>query len=394
MNARVALYSHDAVGLGHMRRNLSIAGALADGGRRSALVITGARESALMPMSKGVECMTLPALCKSSGGGYESRSLELPLSPLLRLRTETIAAAIECFAPETLIVDKHPLGICGELREVVERIHSRGRTRLVLGLREVLDEPATVRREWIESGADRAVKAFYDEVWVYGDPEVYDPVAEYGWDADIAAKVRYTGYLGRYLEPRPIPSEPALDIPPRPVAACMVGGGEDGARLAHAFVRAPLLDGTTGTLVTGPFMPEESKRSLRQAASARPDMHVVEFLREPGDLLERADSVVGMGGYNTVCELLSLGKRALIVPRVAPRLEQLIRAERMRELGLLDLLHPTDLCPRALGDWLGRATKHRPHPCETVDLGGLGKVRALLERLEHPVEAACAVQAA
>ena len=50
-----------------------------------------------------------------------------------------------------------------------------------------------------------------------------------------------------------------------------------------------------------------------------------------------------MGGYNTSCEILACGRRALIVPRIIPRREQLIRAQRLSELGAVDVLHPQAL---------------------------------------------------
>jgi predicted glycosyltransferase len=55
-------------------------------------------------------------------------------------------------------------------------------------------------------------------------------------------------------------------------------------------------------------------------------------------LVARAAGVVAMGGYNTFCEVLSLDKRALIVPRTEPRLEQFIRISRAAKLGLVSML--------------------------------------------------------
>ena len=45
-------------------------------------------------------------------------------------------------------------------------------------------------------------------------------------------------------------------------------------------------------------------------------------------LMEKAVGVVAMAGYNTFCEILSLDKRAILVPRTKPREEQLLRALR------------------------------------------------------------------
>src|SRR3546814_18004575 len=54
--------------------------------------------------------------------------------------------------------------------------------------------------------------------------------------------------------------------------------------------------------------------------------------------MDRAIGVVCMGGYNTFCEVLSFDKRALVVPRTEPRMEQHIRAERAQDLGLVRML--------------------------------------------------------
>ena len=59
-------------------------------------------------------------------------------------------------------------------------------------------------------------------------------------------------------------------------------------------------------------------------------------------LMAQAVGIVAMGGYNTFCEILSLNKPALIVPRSVPRQEQTIRASRAVELGLVSMLDPSN----------------------------------------------------
>lgn len=84
----------------------------------------------------------------------------------------------------------------------------------------------------------------------------------------------------------------------------------------------------------------------------RPDIHLLDFVTEPLKLLQNADRVIAMGGYNTTTEILSFNKRALIVPHITPRKEQWIRASSLAEMGVIDCIHPTDLTPQALTHWL------------------------------------------
>ena len=227
------------------------------------------------------------------------------------------------------------------------------------------------------------MRKHYDAVWVYGDPNVYDTVHEYGMNGDIAARVRFTGYLDARPRLAYVGNDTPLlgGLPCGRIALCLVGGGHDGAALADAFVRAELPDDTTGVLVTGPYMSKARVRSLLEAAREKRRLHIVDFLAEPALLIRRADRVISMGGYNTMCEVLSFRKRALIVPRVAPKVEQWIRAERFRERGLVDVLHPDRLSPEALHDWLAQELEPPP-PCSAlVHLDGLRRIPDLLEPL-------------
>jgi len=273
-----------------------------------------------------------------------------------------------------------------ELDPVLESLRARGRTRLVLGLRDVLDEPARLQREWARAQNQEAVRTYYDAVWVYGDPAVYDPVREYGFAPDVAAKVRYTGYLdqrarlefGRRSVKDPVT---ALGWPGGRLALCLVGGGQDGAELAEAFVATDLPPDTNGLLVTGPCMPAGVRRRLVRSVASDPCRRVVSFAHEPTRLVRRADRVVAMGGYNTVYEVLSFEKPALIVPRVTPRQEQLIRAQRLQALGLVDVLHPEALSAAALSTWLARERAPVRSAREHIDFNGLSRVPQLLEEL-------------
>lgn len=89
---------------------------------------------------------------------------------------------------------------------------------------------------------------------------------------------------------------------------------------------------------------------------------MLDFVVECERLIAGADAVVSMGGYNTVCEVLAAGTRAVVVPRVRPRAEQLVRAERLAQRGLIDMIHPDDLAPEGIGAWLasGRARSVLP----------------------------------
>jgi predicted glycosyltransferase len=382
---RIAMYSPGVVGLGHLRRQLLIAQTLAKASPDLAiLLIAETRQAGAFSIAPGLDCLILPALRKNADGRFAPRYLGVSITDLMALRARTIHAALEAFAPEVFIGDKLPRGALCELDSSLNLLRDRG-TRYVLGLRDILDEPDAVTRDWDRTGDVQVMRDFVDAIWVYGDPAVYDAVCEYRLPADLAAKARYVGYLDqrRRLEFADAARDPfpALQLPPGRLALCLLGGGQDGALLAEAFAAAPLPADTNGVIVTGPFMDEAVKHRLRRVAAGVPRLRVVEFVHEPAVLVERADRIVAMAGYNTACEILSFEKPALLVPRIHPRREQWMRAARLQAMSLVDVLQPDALTPAAIGRWLDRDLPQARPAREVVDFKGLDRLPRLLDEV-------------
>ena len=370
------------VGLGHLRRHLLIAQGLeASPLRPTVLLIAEAREAGAFPMPARVDCVTLPSLRKDEDGRCAPRHLTLSLRETVVLRAEMIRATLRSFAPDLLIVDHLARGALGELQPALAALRAQGRTRCVLGFRDVLEDPETVRREWRRWRTAAAIRAYYDTVWVYGDPVVYDLARECRFPDSVAAKTRHVGYLDtrrRLTCDSSTPTElvEVLGLRSRRLALCLVGGGQDGAPLAEAFLRAPLPQQFVAVVVTGPFMPPDARRRIHALAEGREDARVVDFLAEPAPLIQRADRIVAMAGYNSICDVLSFRKRALIVPRALPRREQLIRARRLAALGAFDLLEPERVTPVTVGAWLAREDGSPVMP--RIDLGALTRLPHLV----------------
>jgi len=256
---RIALYSPGIVGLGHLRRNLVIAQTLACSPMQPiALMVTEAREAGIYvtEMPPRMDCLTLPGLSKSRDGNCKPRYLDLELDEMIKLRGKTIRAALKEFEPDVLIVDNLPRGAYRELDPTLELLRETGRTRCVLGLRDVLDEPQAVQRDWQRWENERAILEHYDAIWVYGDQTIYDMRAEYSFASEGAAKARFTGYLDQrvrlaFTGVDNVDPLGALGLPPGRMVLCLVGGGQDGERLAETFARATLPADTNGVILTG-----------------------------------------------------------------------------------------------------------------------------------------------
>jgi predicted glycosyltransferase len=387
---RIALYSQDAHGLGRLRRNIAIARALAADEPRAILLISGAGEAAVLGLPEGADTLGLPAL--DDAGHPGARCLGIGTDAIVRLRGAALRSALTAFQPDALIVDRLPAGLGGELRPSFDVLEQMG-TQLVLGLPDVLGDHRRVWADWHMSDALDVVRRHYHRVWVYGDPDVFDPVMEHGLPRDVRRMTRYTGYLdGSRADPGAPARLEAIrdehDLGGGRISVCLAGGGEEGARLASAFARAPLPQDTTGVVLTGPFMSSGRVASLEATARVREDMRVIRVLPGADTLIGVADRIVAMGGYHTTAEALAAGRRALIVPSSPDRPDHLIRARRLHELGAVDYLPPASLSPEALGAWIADGQR-APSPLSgSIDTDGLGRLPMLLDELSTPVETA------
>lgn len=386
---RVAFYSHDAQGLGHIRRNIALAAALVRAEPDTDVVLlTGNPEATSLPLPDHTDIITLPTVSKDSAGRYSGRALTSSLRRITATRSAVIDGALRGFDPDLLVVDKVATGIQGELEPVLARLRREGRTKVVLGLREVLDSPQVVAREWRRDRTAEVISAWYDQIWVYGDRSVYDLVTECPAVAAVADRMVFTGYLGtgRGGGTHPKFRAAARIRPPRgPYLLCLVGGGQDGMELARTFAHAQMPGGHQGVVLTGPYLPERHRVELTALLADRPDLTLVEYIPDTEEFVAGAAAVVSMAGYNTVCELLTASVPTLLVPRTTPRQEQLIRAGALARRGLVDLVHPDDLSPTAIGDWLGRAGARNLDRARPVDLDGLSRIPGLVAELTSGV---------
>jgi predicted glycosyltransferase len=321
--ARYLFSSHDGFGVGHLRRNTLIARALlAREPDAEVGIVTGL---AVRPAWLSGDRMTVtqvPPLVKGSEGSY--RNAALSFEAAIQRRAQLFDQAVASFRPDVVVVDRHPYGIGGELRLGLARAAGTG-AALVLGLRDVLDEPSKVTAELAGEGWAGVAERF-DEVLVYGSAGFCDHQAEYG----LPATPHYCGWVVEPVHPQR--RDPRLLV-------VTAGGGGDGDAVFHLGVdlvrRLPDL---RAVLVAGPYATTTTSSAL---GASRSVLRRVRLVRdEPGcaALFARAGSVVQMAGYNSTFESLAAGVRPVLVPRRSPRREQAIRASRLAALGLADMV--------------------------------------------------------
>jgi len=399
------LYSPDSYGLGHVRRSISLAkAALGRIPGSSALLLTGAPRAHYFEYPPRCEYLKLPSITKDREGKYVCRDLDFSLEKVVKLRSRLIQLAVDSFEANVLWVDHSPLGLCSEILPVLDSLGRGDKPALrVLGMRDVIDEPKVVRANWKKHGVIDILRDCYDRILIYGQRDVFDPIREYGIPLDVARKTSFVGYISRNGR-KALPGALKARFAPRTgrLVVVTLGGGGDGNLVLRSFLEGFESLGPTPPFevaaVTGPLMSPGKRERFREWAGRLPGLQLLEYTDEMPDLLEAADFVVSMGGYNTTCELACAGARALIVPRTFPRKEQLVRAKRLAARGVVDYLPSSGRSPATLmGRVLEGLEKPRPKRGWGLEFSGLERsvdaltapVSRLSPRAEHG-ESSCA----
>jgi predicted glycosyltransferase len=371
---KILLYSHDTFGLGNIRRTLLLAQELIEQYPGAAiLLITGSQMIHSFRIPDGVDYIKLPCLDRIEAERYEPRFLSACSAEVKRTRRAILENAVLGFAPDLMIVDKRPAGVDGELIDTLRALRRLNpSTKLVLGVRDILDEPERTRRSLQANASFEIIEEFYDEVWVYGLQSLFDSVKEYGFPGEVARITRFCGYLKR-------PTVQTARANGEPHVLVTTGGGGDGCKMIESYLEGlaslPRNVALRSTVVFGPQMSPESRASLLGRFGYLADVTFSEFEPDLAKLYAEADIVVSMAGYNTVCELLSSSRRAILVPRAEPVQEQLIRARLLARQGLFEIVEPQDLTPDTLIKKVLAALKPAAVSRPPFQLDGLPRIR-------------------
>ena len=392
---RLMVYSHDAFGLGNIRRMLAICehllSAITD---LSILVVSGSPMLQSFRLPPRLDYIKIPCINRGETGEISVKYLNTEIAETVKLRSDLILMAAINFKPDAILVDKKPYGIKNELLTTLKFLKKQlPKTKLLLLLRDILDSPEKTIDEWQEHGFYQAIEKFYDQILVVGMPEVFDICREYQFPQAVAQKVRYCGYLRKEpgLKSREARREELQVQEHEQLVLVTPGGGEDGYQLVDTYLTGAAqlqAEAFRSVIICGSEMPKQQREQIYQKAALNPKVKILDFTDDLMSYIDAADVAVCMSGYNTITEVISLGKRTIAIPRIKPASEQLMRAEKMSKLGLLAMIHPDKLTPENLM-YLLLIQLEKTHSCAVargLDLGGLPRISHYISHLlSNPV---------
>jgi len=390
-SARIMMYSQDSYGLGHLRRATNLANALVTAhSNLSVLLVVDSPVAPFFDLQDHIDFVKLPTVIKVDAGVFRSSQLLTRYSLVRAMRSNVIREVLRRFRPDVMLVDHMPGGANRDLIPALKLIRPLGyATKVVLGLRDIIDNPSVTRAAWEREGFYDTLKRYYDRVLIYGSADVFPTADQYGIRDRVGGRVEYCGYVCNMdaVKDRHQTRARMRVHNGQPLIAVMAGGGADAYRLMQTFLDALPLMGCAArvatTMVTGPFMPDAQRKALRDQAKAQ-GVQIHTSIDDPLSQINAADLVVSMAGYNTLSEILRFQKKAVIVPRHGPSAEQRMRARILAERGLVSMVDPEDLSAERLAQAIVQTLSGCTQPSARIvpGLAGIAKAtRVLLDLL-------------
>jgi len=376
----VLLYSHDGFGLGHLKRNVTIAKrTVYDFPGSKALLITGHSSLPGSPLPYGIDFIKLPSIIKAKTGVWQPRSLPIENERLCQIRSAMILKAAEYFVPNIFLVDYTPTGVWGELVETLEMLKSRPEPpTIILGLRDILDAPEVTCKIWKTEGNYEAIRNYYDKIFIYGRQEIYDTAFHYGLTDDLSEKILYTDYLCSDEPCKPQDQiREELQVKKENLVLVTAGGGYDAYPMMRLAIKALgiLMRNLSfeAIFITGPLMKAEHRESLQKQAKNLP-IRILRSVEGTLNYMSAANLIVTMGSYNTLMDAVRLQKSVIVIPREGPSAEQKIRAQLLSQMGLISALKsPALLSPFELAESMLKNLTQPQTPPIFLAMNGLTK---------------------
>jgi predicted glycosyltransferase len=368
----ILMYSHDTYGLGHIRRTMALASQFRNS-ETNVLILTGSPIAGRFSLPDQIDFVRIPGMIKKTNEEYLPLSIKINPGHALNIRKHIISATVKSFHPQLVIVDKEPLGLRKEIEPTLKWLQKNSpRTKTVLGLRDIMDDAGTVIESWQDKGIYKALDKYYSEIWVYGIQDFYNPIQEYQIPEQIAQKMCFTGYIPRQVRSRKegkrerarhkIGEDEKLIL-------VTTGGGGDGYPVMDAYLsmleRMGHDNPYRSVLITGPFMPKAQRVKILKRAR-KVNALVFHFYRQMEKIIAASDLVISMGGYNTLCELMSQKKVSLLIPRETPRMEQTLRAQCFKDRNLLDYIPWRELSAQRFQDHIANMLQQKDSYLENM----------------------------
>lgn len=393
---KLLFYCQNLLGLGHLVRTTEIIRHLSNDFK--VCLVQGGTTVQGWEIPLGVETIHLPAIqvdptTLRSKNRIMVADGSLTLDEVKEIRKNMLLKVFDIFQPDCLITEGFPFSkkqsLSFELVPLLERVKTtKPSTKVVCSLRDIFMVKNFEDRAKAEAERCQLVNQYYDLLLYHSDPKVHRLEESFLMAEQLKCQVSYTGYVAQSTpENTNISAQDIASLSNKePMILVSVGGGKLGHDLLEAVIEAaPILAKQLPhkiQIFTGPLIPDEKLFQLYNLAANYSNINIRRFTNQLIAHMEKASLSISLGGYNTTMNVLKTGVRSLIYPSNKDS-EQAIRAEKLEELGILEVIRPDDLNPARMAEKIINSLNKKPvnSLCQSLNLQGAEKTAQSLQNL-------------
>jgi predicted glycosyltransferase len=387
---KIMFYCQYLSGMGHLVRSTEIVRSLVK--YFQVYFIIGGPAIAGFEVPPQVELIRLPALWLEDGeftvdDGYNS------VEEVKQVRKNLLISEFDKIKPDYLITEFFPFGrhkLLFELVPLVEHIKiTSPDTKIVCSLRDVIGKESNQEEE---ESICYLMNRYFDLLLFHADARFQQFSETFHRHKDIKAEIIHTGFVTQSVTANIDNHQLWGAVDPETTKILVsVGGGRIGYELLETVIAASQILARKIPYIikmfTGPFMPEEKVRQLKQIAAHQENIHIETYTLQLLAYMQTADISLSLSGYNTTMNILSTGVRAIVVPigHENEDKEQLVRTQKLQQMGIVNYIYPQDLEASYLaGRIIACLNKNRvSESYRQFDLHGAEKTAVCLKNLSY-----------
>ncbi|MGL1932617.1 MAG: glycosyl transferase [Desulfotalea sp.] len=370
---KIAFYCQHILGIGHLRRSLTICESLLHAGHQIYLILGGPKTEI---DEKKINIIQLPGLYMD-----ENFTGLMPCEPSLNLEETKAKRKTILYnfflkeAPDIFITELYPLGRKAfrfELEPVLKGMRNGDikPAKCFSSVRDILVEK-TEDREQFEQRAVNSLNKYFHGLLIHSDEEIIKLSETFAATSQISIPCYYTGFIA----PKSVTAQ-LLSENKRPLVIASIGGGNVGSKLLKAVCEVAKEEKNIDfKIFSGRYSENTFIDELK--AIAPDNLQIEGFSSNFQEEICRADLSISMAGYNTCMNLLRAGIPALLLPFKQNR-EQELRIQKLGTIAPLTILTDTDLAPTLLLEKITTCLK-KSKVHVNVDLNGADKTVTIIE---------------
>lgn len=381
---KIVFYCQYLSGIGHLVRSTEIVRSLVK--NFQVYFVNGGPPIAGFEMPPEVELIELPALWLEDGE-FRVAGDSLSVESIQESRKNQLIDIFERVQSDYLITEFFPFGrhmLLFELLPLLEYIKSTApQTKIICSLRDVIGK---VSDETEEETICYLMNKYFDLLLFHSDPNFQTFTESFIRHQDISCPVFHTGFISQSLKENCSNSWGETGDYAKILVS--VGGGRIGHELLQTVIEASaIIAGQTKHIIqifTGPFISEDKFLSLQEAATNNSNIKISKYTNNLLEYMQAADISISLSGYNTTMNILSTKVKAIVVPLSHNDLdkEQLLRTQKLEELGVVEVVHPNDLNPNYLAEVVVKClSKPKERTEQVFDLKGAENTNTFLQNL-------------